>query len=169
MTTVRGKNKRNATKFYISHFYRRYENYIWGGSNLYRCASTPNILGLHCFWSSRYRVMTEISTTHKWVDSGGLPIFPVFAILNFRISQRKLLGRGSLQNWRLASWLSITQKNNILIAHIRHGHFPLIIENVELHAGLHKSAVILVLIWMTDKVSGNLLQDRNWKRFLHCF
>ena len=134
VTTVRGKNKRYATKFYISHFYRRYENYIWGGSNLYRCASTPNILGLHCFWSSRYRVMTEISTTHKWVDSGGLPIFPVFAILNFRISQRKLLGRGSLQNWRLASWLSITQKNNILIAHIRHGHFPLIIENVELHA-----------------------------------
>ena len=50
---------------------------------------------------------------------------------------------------KLETWIMIVhhpKKNYILIAHIRYGHFPLIIENVELHAGLHKSAVILVLI-----------------------
>ena len=83
---VRGKNERVVTKFYISNFYLRYENYIWGESNLYRCALTPNIMGLKGKVSSRYGPMIEISRVSISGHFGGTGNFAIFKIGKSRFS-----------------------------------------------------------------------------------
>ena len=63
--------------------------------------------------------------------------FPKFFIYGFQNSLRRVRG---------ADVVSAATPRKKKTLHIRHRHFPQIIENVELHAELHKSAVILVLI-----------------------
>ena len=97
-TTVRGKNKRGMTKFYNSNLYWRYEIYIWGESNLYRCALTTNILGLMEKVSLRYTTMIEISRVPKWGHFCGTAKFTKLRFGKSRFSFQRRVGRQNRQS-----------------------------------------------------------------------
>ena len=107
-------------KFYNFNVHGRYESYIWGETNLCRCALTTNILGLMEKVSLRYTTMIEISRVPKWGHFCGTAKFTIFRFGNSRfLFNDEWDAKTDKARQTQGNFLFFT-KNNFWIAHIRH-------------------------------------------------